>query len=157
MYNELHTSSSVTERNGSQHYFAFRVGTYNEKDRNEKYDCKVFLYQNWIKQIDKTSRAAKDLADILQVSQNVADQFYFLNDKSPSVTVFRSETKPQRTYSWLLSLYHNILPIKCSHNSMLIDRCVSLLLQLLLGNPSPFRAGFQMQMSLLEIHLFMSM
>lgn len=40
---------------------------------------------------------------------------------------------------------------------MLIDPCVSLLLLLLLGNPSPFRAGFQMQMSLLEIHLFMSM
>jgi len=83
--------------------------------------------------------------------------FFFFNDKSLSVTVFRNETKPQRAYSWALSLYHNILPIKCSHNSMLIDRCVSLLVLLLLGKPSPFRAGFQMQMSLLETHLFLSM
>lgn len=43
------------------------------KETNEKYDFKVFLYQNGIKQIDKTGRTAKDLADILQVSQNVAD------------------------------------------------------------------------------------
>lgn len=35
--------------------------------------AKFFLYQNGIKQTDKTGAVAKDLADVFQVRQNVAD------------------------------------------------------------------------------------
>lgn len=72
-YNELHTSALWLKGTARSITLLSELGHAMKKTEMKNMILKVFLYQNWIKQADKTNRAAKDLADTLQVSQNVAD------------------------------------------------------------------------------------
>lgn len=72
LYDKLHAFSSAAERSGSEHYFTFKVGTCKQTEMRNMI-AKFFLYQNGIKQTDKTGAVAKDLADVFQVRQNVAE------------------------------------------------------------------------------------
>lgn len=66
----------------------------------------------------------------------------------------RMEQSHKGPYGQSLSFCHNILHVKRSLNSMLIDPWCSAAQASSPGKSWPFGTSFQMLMSLLEIHLF---